>query len=267
MTDPLLLPVLVRMATAATVVVFASLAAERAGPFWGGIVVSLPVSAGPAYVLLATQQDSAFIATSALSSLASFPATAAFLLAYHRIAPRSGTIVSALGALSVWLIAVTLLRMVPWTPLLAVAATAASFALGVWLTPPAPRREGPSPTVGKKWFDLPLRAAAVAILVASVVTFSGFLGPGVVGIAAVAPVASISLGITVQSRLGGQITAATMAATLRSMPGIAFGFLVLHFIAVPLGSPLGLAVALAASLVWPVILVMRRMRERPATSG
>lgn len=265
MTDPLLLPVLVRMATAATVVVGASLAAERAGPFWGGIVVSLPVSAGPAYVLLSMQQDSSFIAASALSSLASFPATAAFLLAYHRLAPRFGTIVTALAALAVWLMVVTVLRVVPWTPLLAVAVTSASFALGVWLTPPAPRREGPAPSAGKQWFDLPLRAVAVAVLVATVVTFSGFLGPGVVGIAAIAPVASVSLGVTVQSRLGGEITAATMAATLRSMPGIACGFLVLHFAAVPLGSPIGLTVALVASLIWPVILISLRARAAKAS--
>ena len=69
----------------AFVVVLASVVAERVGPKWGGLVASIPVSAGPAYVLLAMQHDAAFIAHSALLSFASGAATWVFLVAFMRV--------------------------------------------------------------------------------------------------------------------------------------------------------------------------------------
>jgi hypothetical protein len=59
------LALLTRAAISACVVVAATVAAEAAGPFWGGLIVSLPIGAGPAYAMLALQHDAAFIATSA----------------------------------------------------------------------------------------------------------------------------------------------------------------------------------------------------------
>lgn len=55
-----LLGLIGRAAATAFVVVGATVAAEVAGPFWGGLIVSLPVAAGPAYVMLALQHDAAF---------------------------------------------------------------------------------------------------------------------------------------------------------------------------------------------------------------
>jgi hypothetical protein len=62
-----------RMAVAAAFVVTTSVIAERAGAVIGGLIATLPVSAGPSYVFLALDHDPAFIAESAL---ASFPINA-----------------------------------------------------------------------------------------------------------------------------------------------------------------------------------------------
>src|SRR5437016_2992182 len=67
--DAFWLSLLLKVAVTVTVVMSTSLAVERAGPFWGGLLCAFPLSAGPAYVLLALQADAAFVAASALNSL------------------------------------------------------------------------------------------------------------------------------------------------------------------------------------------------------
>src|SRR5258708_18748089 len=88
----MLLTLLVKVAITAATVVAASVAAERSGPVIGGIIIALPVSAGPGYVFLAQQASDAFIARSALYSLAITAATALYLAVYVRIAPYLGTL-------------------------------------------------------------------------------------------------------------------------------------------------------------------------------
>jgi len=81
------LALLARAAVSAGVVVTATVAAEAAGPFWGGLIVSLPIGAGPAYAMLALQHDDAFIAASALGSFAANAATFVFLAALALLRP------------------------------------------------------------------------------------------------------------------------------------------------------------------------------------
>ena len=100
-----LAPLLLRLITVIVLVVGASYAAERAGPFWGSIIATLPVAVGPAYVLLALDHDAAFIAASARASLASHMGLAAFLLVYIKLAPRLPSLPSLAGALLAWAMA------------------------------------------------------------------------------------------------------------------------------------------------------------------
>ena len=73
---------------AASVVVTASVIAEKSGPFVGGLILALPVSIGPAYVLLALQASPEFIAHSGLGSLASNVMVGASVMAYLAMATR-----------------------------------------------------------------------------------------------------------------------------------------------------------------------------------
>ena len=260
--EPTLLPLLVRVATTALVVIAASLASERAGPFWGAIIVSLPVSAGPAYVLLALAQDPAFISGSALTSLASHGAAGSYLVIYAHLAQRRSTLVCVGASLATWLAAVSVVRIVPWTALSASIVTVIAFAACLYATRRLLRPgAAPATTSVRRWYDLPLRALGVATLVTTVVTLSNYLGPAVTGIAAVFPVAVTSLGLTLQPRLGGPATGAVMAGTIRAMPGMGAGFLVLHLMAVPLGSAVALSLALLTALIWPLMLVVLRARR------
>ena len=70
-----------KLATTALVVLLATLAAERAGPFVGALIVALPISAGPAYVIVAMEHDAAFVAASAHASLTLNAAMGPFVVA------------------------------------------------------------------------------------------------------------------------------------------------------------------------------------------
>ena len=59
---PLWIQIGVKVLIAATVVVTASVMAEKSGPFIGGLILALPVSVGPAYAMLALQASPAFVA-------------------------------------------------------------------------------------------------------------------------------------------------------------------------------------------------------------
>src|SRR6476469_1660583 len=93
----------VRALTSGTVVVLASVLAELLGPVWGALIVSLPVSAGPAYVFMALEHDTAFVAGAALNGFAANAATGLYLIVYaQRAAGRD--LALALGpAILAWL--------------------------------------------------------------------------------------------------------------------------------------------------------------------
>ena len=141
--------------------------------------------------------------------------------------------------------------------------------LALWLTRPAARAVADAKTPRResrrRWFELPLRAALVGVVVASVVTASRALGPSITGMASVFPVAFTSFAFLVLPRLGGAAAAAVMAGAIRAMPGFALSLLVLHLAAVPLGAWLALLAMLATSLIWSAgMLVVRARQGRPA---
>ena len=250
-------PLILRLVTVIVLVVGASFAAERAGPFWGSIIATLPVAVGPAYVLLALDHDAAFIATSALASLASHMGLAAFLFVYVKLAPRFPSLPSLAGALLAWGVASLLPRLSFWTLGIAVAANALAFGLAIYGTRDAvayaaPR--GPAPRA----YELPLRALLVGLLVVGVVALSASLGPSFTGIVASAPVVMTSLALIIHPRLGGDGAAAVMAASLRVLPGLGFGYAVLCLAAERIPVFAALALALLVTLCWPLGLVMRR---------
>jgi len=242
------------------VVPTAALAAERAGPFFGALVACLPVSAGPAYVLLALQSSDAFIAESALASTTAVAATTAFQLAYILTAPLTGVGASLAAGIAAWAATAVAIRSFQWSVFGAVALNAAAFTLALIL---ARRAEIPGQIerTRRRWYELPLTAVMVGCLVAGVVTLSAVLGPAFTGTAALFPVTFSSLVLALHPRLGGRVSAATMAAALKAMPGFALGLLVLHLLAVPLEAPLALLAALATMLAWSAALVAWRLRR------
>jgi hypothetical protein len=210
---------LIKAVATASIVVIASVAAEAVGPFWGGLIISLPIAAGPAYVMLALQHDAGFIAVSALGSFTTNAATFVLLTVFALLAPHRRRPVVIGGGLFAWLLAVLAIHAFDWSLSGALLLNVLVIALAHWLTRPAARALAlPRGALRRRWFELPMRAALVGVVVASVVTGSRALGPGMTGMAAVFPVAFTSFAFLILPRLGGAASAAVMAGAVRAMP-------------------------------------------------
>src|SRR5437667_11147350 len=104
-----------RMAIAAAFVVSASFIAERSGPAIGALIATLPISAGPSYVFLALDHDSAFVAQAALTSLPINAATISLGLTYTLLAQRHNLLVSVGAAVAVWLAIAAIIVSMQWS--------------------------------------------------------------------------------------------------------------------------------------------------------
>ena len=241
----------------ALVVVIASVVAERAGPKWGGLVASIPVSAGPAYILLALQHDAAFIANSALTSFASGAATWIFLIAFVRFSDRRKLWISLPSALLIWLCTALVISAVPWSWPLALGANFIAFVAAVsWGIP----QSGPitkQNLAARSWFELPLRGLLVGAFVAAVVTLSNAIGPSATGIAAVFPIALTSLAFLINRGFGVAGAAAALGGAIKPMIGIACGFAVLSLTPELIGTWPALGLALFTALLWPMWIIAR----------
>jgi hypothetical protein len=255
------LSLLLKMAVTAGFVVTAAMATERAGPGIGALVATLPVAAGPAYVFVALDHDAAFVAASAIGSIAAHAATGVFCLVYIVLAQRRGVAVSVLGAVGSWFTVAFLLRMVPWTFPTVAAVNLAIFGLCIVMS--ARYRHAKMLPARRRWFDIPLRAFMVACLVAAVVSLSSHVGPVVTGLLAVYPIVMTSLMLILQPRVGGPANAALMANSMWGLVGFAVCLFTVHLTVVPLGAWAGLSLALAVSVVWNIALyALRRYSVR-----
>jgi hypothetical protein len=258
LADPFWPALLAKMAASAAVVVAASMAAERAGPFLGAMIATLPISAGPAFVFLAIDHGPAFLEASVRTALPVFAVTPLFVAVYARLAQRRGVLASTAGALLAWLVAVLAVRQAEWGIGAALALNAAASAAGLAAT--APYRIASARGAVRKLWDVPFRAAVVMNVVAGVVIAGRVLGPEAAGIAAVLPVVFVSLALVLQPRIGGAAVAAMMASGLFGLIGFVVALAVLAATATRLGSVAALSLALAICVAWNLSLIVMRHR-------
>jgi hypothetical protein len=243
-----LLTLTLRMAITATFVITASIITERSGPVIGALVATLPISAGPSYVFLALDHDAAFIAQGTLASLPINGATMFLGLTYVHLAQRHNMIVSLGAAVLVWFGCALLVRQFEWSLLGGILANVAAFSICLPLM--ARFRHAKMPLITPRWYDIPLRAALVSALVATVVTLSHTIGPGGSGILALYPVVLTSLMLVLHPRIGGPPTAAVIANSGWGLMGFGLSVVVLNLTATRLGSVIALSLALATCVVW-----------------
>ncbi len=260
--DPFFAALIVRMASAMALVVAASLFVERSGPFLGAMVATLPLSAGPSYVFIAMDHDAAFVAQSALSTLNTNVGTGAFAAVYALLAARVGLAGALAGAYAAWGSIVLLLVGGGAGPATAVAANVLVYWVGIRAT--RLERGAPRPARRpRRWWEIPIRAVGVMVLVAVVVVVGHRLGPEAAGVAAAFPIIMTSLILILHTSVGGAASAATLAHALPGMVGFGFAALALHLTAQPLGSAIALCIALGVCLAWNGMLVSavrRRVR-------
>ena len=162
-----------------------------------------------------------------------------------------GTLVLIAAGLDRILLA-SLVRSFHWSLISGLIANAIAFAICVPLL--ARYRNVKMPPVTRRWYDIPLRASLVATLVAIVVTSSGWVGPKISGIIALFPAVFTSMMLILHPRIGGKPTAAVIANSAWGLIGLGLAIAVLHVTAVPLGSAIGLSLALATCFSWNLTL-------------
>jgi hypothetical protein len=241
-----------RMAVAAILVVTTSMVAERAGPAIGGLIATLPVSAGPSYVFLALDHDTAFIAESALASFPINAITMFYCLTYVVLAQRHTAWVSVGAAITVWMTLAAIEHLLSWSLTGGLVANAVAFAICLPLFKRFQHVK--MPLITRRWYDVPLRATMVATLVAIVVTVSHWVGPFVSGTIALFPVVLTSMTLILHLRIGGPATAAVIANGGWGMMGFGLSIAVLHLSALPFGSATALSLALATGVFWNLML-------------
>lgn len=248
----------VRMAITAAFLLAATITAERAGPLIGGLVATLPISAGPVYVFLAIDHGAPFIAQSALGSLVTNALNVVFAVTYTLLAQQRSLPVCLAGAFAVWTALALGIGEIAWTLPLAIAFNVAIIAVSLWIVHPL--RHMRVPPVAARWYDLILRALMVAVLVGVVVTLSFTVGPTLSGNLAVFPIVLTSIIIILHRRIGGPATASIMANAVVGLAGFAVAVVVLHVTAVPLGSAVALTLTLVTSVGCNLLIYLFRRR-------
>jgi hypothetical protein len=247
---------LIKMAVTAAFVLAATITAERAGPLVGGLVATLPIAAGPAYVFLALDHDAHFMSQSAVASLAVNAVNVLFATTYTMMAQRRSLFGSLGTAYIVWLVLALLTNSQHWSLGAAVAMNAGVLALGLWLV--RPLRHVPMLRVQRRWSDYALRAGLVSVLVGVLVTFSFRIGPYASGLLAVFPVVLTSIVLILHNRAGGKPTAAVLANTVLGFIGFALACICVHLTAEIVGKWPALAAGLAVSICYSLIMWQAR---------
>ena len=215
---------LLKLILSPSLVAMVTLAGRRWGTHISGMLVSLPVSAGPVLLFFAFEQGSGFAAHAAVGALAGLVATAAYFLVYAWAAMRYGWMVSLLlGTLS-YAACTALLLAVPLGAEVALLLALASFALVQRLLP---RSQGTvAIAAGVSRLDLPLRMLAAVCITLALTGLAQWLGPQLSGLLTPFPVATsviASFTLAQQGRLGA-------LAFIRALNGTMYGFCIFCYV-------------------------------------
>jgi hypothetical protein len=244
-----------KLLLAPLLVVASSLAGRRWGPRLAGILVVLPIVAGPILLILYLDHGSEFAANAARAATLGIVPLGAFALIFAYLSVRHSWLVILLASWVTVLVADLALSRVDVPSgialLLALLALHGSGALLRRMHSPPP------PAAATPWWDLPARGIATAVLVALLTGFAAFLGPALTGALAPFPIAlSVVCAFTV-----AQSGHAGVLALLRGIvPGLD-GFALFCFLVAVLINRMSAAAAFslatAAAVIFAVILAMR----------
>jgi hypothetical protein len=248
---------LLKLFLAPLLVVASTLAGRRWGPELAGILVALPIVAGPILFITYQQHGADFASDAASSSLLGLVSLAVFAVVFACTAVRFGWFVTLAISWTVVLVVDALLSLVRPTTLVALAFTlTATVAAKIFM--PSIEPTDPLAQTSSPLWDLPARAFATGTLVLAVTTASGALGPTWTGLLAPFPIASSVVAAFVHAQHGPAVTVRTLAGVLMGLFSFAAFCLSVAVLVRPIG---GAAFLLAAALTVAVQLLAVRTRR------
>src|SRR6516164_6852609 len=173
--------------------------------FWYGLVLKVAMTATIVVIVsVAAERSGPFIVAAAIGSLAANAAVAIFALSYTALAQRHGIVLSVAVATLLWFGIAAALRLVEWTPATALVLNAVVFAFTIPLSARYRDAAVPRNSVRRTRYDIPLRAAAAALVVAAVTTASHWIGSFASGVFAVFPIVLATFVVIMHPRARGQ---------------------------------------------------------------
>jgi hypothetical protein len=241
--------ILLKLFLAPALVILSTLVGRRWGPAAAGVLIALPVVAGPILLVTELEQGRRFTAQAASASLLGLVALAVFAVVFARMSLTRGWVPSLAVAWFCCLLTdlgLVALPVVPPVLGLALSLAATGVAARVISSPPASPTEALATRPG---WDLPARAVATASLVLALTGAAAGLGPGLTGVLAPFPIATSVVAAFTLAQHGPAATIALLRGVLRGLVGFAtFCFLVAVLLR-PAGPVIAFTLALAAALV------------------
>ncbi|WP_439658589.1 hypothetical protein ACSHWB_40385 [Lentzea sp. HUAS TT2] len=232
-----------------------SLAGRRWGPAVAGVLVGLPIVAGPILFITYRQHGAEFAARAAGSSLLGLVSLAVFAVVFAHAGRRAGWVVTTATTWIAVLCADFALSFVHVPALVSFACTLAATGVAMLLMPKPGAHNEPRPPPA---WDLPARAVATGVLVLVITTASAALGPGWTGLLAPFPIATSVLAGFLHAQQGTAVKA--LAGVLTGLFAFASFCFVLAVFTVPLGMG---AFALGVVVAAAVQLLVTRLGVRP----
>jgi hypothetical protein len=209
---------LLKMALAPMLVIGATLAGRRWGWRVGGVLIALPLVAGPILLVITLEHGQAFGAHAARAALLGLAALGAFCVVFARVQRLGWVAALAFGWLAYGVVAAAGSR---WdAPALgglgvAVAAIAISRMLLRADDVPVDAHRTPPP------WDLYARGASTAVLVCTITTAADRLGPAVSGVLTPFPIATSVLAAFALARDGPAAAASMLRGFVAALPAFA----------------------------------------------
>ncbi|MBB5803713.1 hypothetical protein F4560_003481 [Saccharothrix ecbatanensis] len=250
---------LVKLFLAPLLVVASTLAGRRWGADVTGILVALPIVAGPILFITYLQHGADFAGGAATASLFGLVSLAVFAVVFSCAARRLGWLATVATSWVAVLAVDVALSFVHVTAPVALVVTLVVTTVAVIFMPriepelPGEVDRRPSPM-----WDLPGRAVVTGVLVLGLTTASAALGPQWTGLLAPFPIATSVVAAFVHAQHGPVVTARTLSGALMGL----FGFSTFCFSVAVLVRPMGAAAfVLGAAVTVAVQLLVLRTRR------
>jgi hypothetical protein len=248
----------VRMAAVAVFIIIGALISERAGPFFGAMVTSLPVYTGPLYLFMAIDHPPEFLAQVTVGSLGSCAVIPVFVIVYALMARTGwGALPSILVAFTVWMAIAAGVQMNDWSLIEALLFALPIYAISILVGRNFTQAVALKPT-GRSWRDLLLRVLLVTCVVGAVNAMSPFMPVKLTGILSIMPTVMMSLILVLHGRIGGPATAALLTHSITGMVGMLLAVTLVGLTIVPWGAAASLSAGLATSVTWNLTLIAAR---------
>lgn len=224
----------VKLTLAPALVVGSSLAGRRWGHEVSGLLVALPLVAGPILLITELEHGRHFAADTAAASLLGLVALASFVVVFAQVARRAGWLGAVLAGWVAFLAVALAFGQASIPAGVGLVLAAGAFALAPSLLPADPHEQD-SPIAKLPAWDLPARAVATALLVLGLTGAAAGLGPTLTGVLTPFPVSNTVLAAFLLVLEGPVQLDAFFRGFLRG----AFGFATFCFLVAVLVIPLG----------------------------